>query len=96
MNSFKKLYLMGFTFVLIIMVSIIAIVMGIYNSSKNNSEHEDTAYQPILLHDTIIHERSVEKIIKDTVKIYIPAKPKVEKKDTSTVLPSSSSNQSQI
>ena len=95
MNSFKKLYLIGTTALILSISLVVAVIMGIYGSTSGNEKKpEDTSQQLILVPDTIIREVPVETIRRDTV--YIPVKPKILKKDTSTVSPSTSSTQSQI
>jgi len=96
-SSYKKLYYVGFVFLLII-VSLLVYSLA-YISKQYNWIHKDssdkfsdtTLNQP----DTIYQEKIVEKVMIDTVKIYVPVKPKVEVKDTTTNPPLSVSSQSQ-
>jgi|LakMenEpi03Aug12_release.lakeMendotaPanAssembly.Ray.scaffolds.fasta_scaffold967415_2 hypothetical protein len=96
-SSYKKLYYVGFAFLLII-VSLLVYSLA-YISKQYNWIHKDssdkfsdtTLNQP----DTIYQEKIIETLRVDTFKIYIPVKPKVEKKDTTTNPSLSVSGQSQ-
>lgn len=96
-SSYKKLYYVGFAFLLIIvslLVYSLAYISKQYNwIHKNSSDKfsDTTLNQP----DTIYQEKIIETLRVDTFKIYIPVKPKVETKDTTTNPSLSVSSQSQ-
>ena len=96
-SSYKKLYYVGFTFLVIILFLLLYSLFFIskqYNwIHVGSSEKKNDTFisQP----DTVYQERVVEKLRVDTFKVYVPVKPKVEKKDTTIVPSLSTSNQSQ-
>jgi len=96
-SSYKKLYYVGFTF-LCLFVSIIIYSLFFFfkqcNLTEKNTSNtivDSTLNQP----DTIFQEKIVETLRVDTLKVYIPVKPKVETKDTTTSPSLSVSSQSQ-
>ena len=97
MSSYRKLYYVGFTFFLFFLLLVVYslyVISDKYDllgSNSSNITTDSSMYQP----DTIYQEKIVEKLRVDTLKIFVPVKPKVEVKDTTTVPSSSTSNQSQ-
>lgn len=96
-SSYKKLYYIGVTFVLIIASLVIFSVSYItkqYNIFGKDSKENivDTSFY---LPDTIYKEKIIEKRIVDTFKVYVPVKPKIEKSDSTTTPSLPVSNQSQ-
>ena len=95
MNSYKKLYLTGFLFVVIIAVCLTCSIfyvskMYFKRTQSNNITVDSLSATP----DTIYIEKPVEKLKTDT--IYVYPKPKVKvKTDSTTSSPLSSSTQSQ-
>lgn len=52
-----------------------------HKKSQTNNSINDSSYKTP---DTVYQEKIVEKLRVDTFKVYVPVKPKVEKKDTTT------------
>jgi hypothetical protein len=96
-SSYKKLYYIGFTFLFIIVSIVIYMLSIVFNQyslkqkDTSNTIVDTTLNQP----DTIFQEKIVETLRVDTLKVYIPVKPKVETKDTTTSPSLSASSQSQ-
>lgn len=95
MNSYKKLYLTGFLFVVIIAVCLVYSILYVSKMYFKRTQSNDITLDSLsATPDTVYQEKIVEKIKRDTLKIYVYPKPKIEK-DTSTSSLSSSSTQSQ-
>ncbi len=96
-SSYKKLYYVGFVFLFIIvslLVYALSYILKQYNwihKDSSNKFSDTTVNQP----DTVYQEKIIEKLRVDTFKVYVPVKPKVEKRDTTTNLSLSVSSQSQ-
>ena len=73
------------------MLSIVFNQYSLKQKDTSNTIVDTTSNQP----DTIFQEKIVETLRVDTVKVYIPVKPKVETKDTTTSPSLSVSSQSQ-
>lgn len=95
MSSYKKLYLTGFVFVVIISFCLVYSILYVSKMYFKRTQSNDITLDSLsATPDTVYQEKIVEKIKRDTLKIYVYPKPKIEK-DTSTSSPSSSSTQSQ-
>jgi hypothetical protein len=96
-SSYKKLYYVGFTFLFLFVLIIIYTLSIVFNQySLKQKDTSNTVVDTLSNQtDTIFQEKIVEILKVDTLKVYIPVKPKVETKDTTTSpsLPVSSQSQ---
>jgi Co/Zn/Cd efflux system component len=95
MNSYKRLYLIGFSFFLLIGL-IISSMVTVFIFRRKPENIQDSVVTMKRTPDTIYTEKIIEKKVIDTVKVYIPAPKPVQKTtlDTTKKVVSEISNES--
>ena len=96
-SSYKKLYYVGFSFLFIFITIMIYSLLFFFKQCNWNRKNSSNKITDTLSNktDTVYQDKIVERLRVDTLKVYIPIKPKVEQKDTTKVPSLTTSNQSQ-